>query len=80
MQTEAERTREETEEMKREDRAKIRKREAKKEAMDLDKIERDMRMHFAWLIIKESEYEKKMRDKALRLDRKRRKQTRGWVI
>lgn len=65
--------------MKREDRAKRRKREAKKKSIDLDKIEQEMRMHFAWLIIKETEHEKRMRDKALKLAHQRRKQI-GWVI
>ncbi len=68
-----------TEEVMRDNRVKRRKRRAKREAVSLDKAEQEMRMHFAWLIIKESEHEKRMRDRALTLARKRGKQI-GWVI
>jgi len=61
-------------------RKKRRKREAKRKKIDLDKVEQEMRAHYGWLIIKEAETEKKMYDKAMRMDRKRRKQTRGMVI
>lgn len=66
--------------MMRDNQKKRRRREAKRKKIDLDKVEQEMRAHYGWLIIKEAETEKKMYDKAIRMDRRRRKQTKGLVI
>jgi len=62
------------------ERRKRRRREAKRKKIDLDKVEQELRAHYGWLLVTEAETEKKMYDKAMRMDRKRRKQTKGLVI
>ena len=65
--------------MTRQEKTEKRKRDIKPKPIDFELFEREMRTHYGWLLIKDMEFEKKMRDKALRLERKRRKQI-GWVI
>jgi len=65
--------------MKREDRA---KRARKEKVVDFDKLEAEMRRHYGWLLIQEAGFERRMRNRALRMSRARRKQIKrqGWVI
>ena len=72
-------TQKEAEKMTRQEKTEKRKRDIKPKPIDFELFEREMRTQYGWLLIKDMEFEKKMRDKALRLERKRRKQI-GWVI
>jgi len=47
---------------------------------DPEEVEEQIMLRLSRLMIKEMEFDHKMRDKALRLSRKRKKQVDSWVI
>jgi len=61
-------------------RKKRRRREAKSETVDLDKLEDEMRRHYGLLLIREVDFERRMRNRAIKMFRRRRKQTDNWVV
>jgi len=56
-----------------------RKRKVKRELLDLEKFDEEMLLHYHWLLIKELEFNQKVRRKAIRLSRKYSKHQ-PWVI
>ena len=57
-----------------------RKKKQKRELLDSEEVDDQIRLRLSWLTIKEMEHDHKMRSKAIRLSRKRRKQADLWVI
>jgi len=55
-------------------------RKKKRELLDSEEIDEQIRMRLHWLTVKEMEHDHKMRSKAIHLSRKRKKQADSWVI
>ena len=61
-------------------RQKERKKKRKREFLDSEEVDEQIRLRLRWLTIKEMENDHKMRSKAILLSRKRKKQVDSWVI
>ena len=57
-----------------------RRKEVKLKLPEPEEVEEQIMLRLSRLMIKEMEFDHKMRDKALRLSRKRKKQVDSWVI
>jgi len=57
-----------------------RKKELELRLSNPEEVDEQIRLRLSRLMIKEMEFDHKMRDKALRLSRKRKKQVDSWVI
>ena len=55
-------------------------RKKKRELLDSEEVDEQIRLRLYRLTIKEMEHDHKMRSKAIRLSRKRKKQVDSWVI
>ncbi len=56
------------------------KKELKLKLSKPDEIDEQIRLRLSWLMIKEMEFEHKLRSRAIRLSQKRKKQADSWVI
>jgi len=57
-----------------------RKKELELRLSNPEEVDEQIRLRLSRLMIKEMEFDRKMRDKAIRLSRKREKQVDSWVI
>ncbi len=57
-----------------------RKKDLKLRLSKPEEVDEQIRLRLGFLMIKEMEFDHKMRDKAIRLSRRRRKQVDSWVI
>lgn len=53
------------------------KRKLKRELLDMEQLEEQMMLRYGFLAIKEMEHDRKMREKAIRLSRKRKNKFHG---
>jgi len=56
------------------------KKKRRREILDSEEVDEQIRLRLRWLTIKEMEHDHKMRSKAIRLSQKRKKQADSWVI
>lgn len=56
------------------------KKKRKRELLEPDQLEEQLRLRYGYLAIREMEFERRLRNKAIRLSRKHKKQADSWVI